>query len=258
MESIPQASGIYQILCVPTGKIYIGSAVNLRKRWRNHCYLLDGKGKRPHHNIHLQRAWDKYGADAFTFTVIELAEPNRLIEREQFYLDSLTPYVDGNGYNVCTTAGSILGVKRSPEFRAALSERQKVLMNTPAKRAESSRIHKGKKPSPESIEKFKSWRREHPVTDEWKRQHSARMKGRPAPNIGKKPSAETRAKWSKQRKGRVGFVRSYIVTSPDGVELPVVNMAAFCREHGLTCSAMCQVARGVWRAHKGWGCRYAD
>jgi group I intron endonuclease len=41
---LPRASGIYQIRCIPTGKIYVGSAVNLRKRWDQHHRSLR-KGK---------------------------------------------------------------------------------------------------------------------------------------------------------------------------------------------------------------------
>jgi group I intron endonuclease len=56
--AIPRASGVYQILCKPTGKIYVGSAVNLRGRWLNHRSSLRC-GKHP--NIVLQRAWNKDG-----------------------------------------------------------------------------------------------------------------------------------------------------------------------------------------------------
>jgi hypothetical protein len=36
MSDVPRTSGIYQIRCVPTGKIYVGGAVNLRARWYEH------------------------------------------------------------------------------------------------------------------------------------------------------------------------------------------------------------------------------
>lgn len=59
-------SGIYQILCKPTGKVYIGSAVWIAKRKRHHREaLLAGK----HHSQYLQKAWDKYGPEAFEFSI---------------------------------------------------------------------------------------------------------------------------------------------------------------------------------------------
>ena len=36
MESIPKKSGIYQIRNLVNGKIYVGSAVNLRARMQSH------------------------------------------------------------------------------------------------------------------------------------------------------------------------------------------------------------------------------
>ena len=64
-----RSSGIYTIICKTTGKYYIGSAVWIRKRWRNHREDLR-KGK--HHNLYLQRAWNKYGEDNFDFIVFSL------------------------------------------------------------------------------------------------------------------------------------------------------------------------------------------
>ncbi len=35
-REIPDTSGVYQIRCKSNGKIYVGSAVNLRARWDTH------------------------------------------------------------------------------------------------------------------------------------------------------------------------------------------------------------------------------
>lgn len=111
---IPQSSGIYEIVCKVNGRRYVGSAVNLDKRWRLHYRQLnDGV----HYNQHLQRAWNKYGPGAFFFKVVEHVEDSdTLIQREQFYIDSTSPE-----FNICPTAGSQKGRKASPELRAKLS-----------------------------------------------------------------------------------------------------------------------------------------
>ncbi len=68
---LPRSSGVYQIRCVPTGKIYIGSAVDLKARWDGHRRRLR---RGVHHNAHLQYAWDKYGEASFEFSVLEYAD----------------------------------------------------------------------------------------------------------------------------------------------------------------------------------------
>src|ERR1051325_9566480 len=79
-HALPRSSGVYRILCMATGQIYVGSAVNLRERWSEHrAKLLRSK----HHNAPLQRAWTHYGEESFEFSILELVEAARLIEVEQ-------------------------------------------------------------------------------------------------------------------------------------------------------------------------------
>jgi group I intron endonuclease len=76
--------GIYRIKNLVNDKCYYGSSKNIEKRWRIHKNHLNG-GK--HHNIPLQRAWNKYGENNFSFEVIEECNETILLEREQHYLD---------------------------------------------------------------------------------------------------------------------------------------------------------------------------
>lgn len=102
MSKITTQSGIYKIRNSITFDFYIGSASNLRQRWYNHRNAL---GTNRHINQHLQRAWNKYGADAFEFIIVELCAKNKLLEREQFYIDSETP-----AYNISKVASSPSGI----------------------------------------------------------------------------------------------------------------------------------------------------
>lgn len=116
------ASGIYQIVNIIDGKSYVGSAIDTRKRWWEHLCLLR---KRSHHSIKLQRAWDKYGESRFQFVVLEqVDEPKLLVMREQFWIDEKRAATT-LGYNICPTAGSHLGLKRSAETCARISESKK-------------------------------------------------------------------------------------------------------------------------------------
>jgi len=114
MESIPSAPGIYAIVNQTNQHRYVGSAKNLLKRQQHHLRdLATGKHKNPH----LQRAYDLYGTDAFSFVVLECVEhESDLLTREQFYIDTLNPE-----YNIARTAGSNLGRTYTPETRTRMS-----------------------------------------------------------------------------------------------------------------------------------------
>lgn len=103
-------SGVYSITNLVNGNKYIGSAVNISRRWREHKKMLS---KNVHHSGYLQNAWNKYGAENFEFTVIEYCEADYLIRCEQFYIDCEKP-----AYNMSPTAGSNLGIKFSDAARA--------------------------------------------------------------------------------------------------------------------------------------------
>ncbi len=114
-------SGIYLIRCLANDKVYVGSAVVIARRWRLHRFNL-GKGN--HHSRYLQRAWNKYGADAFLWEVLEAVEPARLVEREQCYIDQFQSANPRHGFNSSPTAGSCLGIKHGPhsaEWKAKIA-----------------------------------------------------------------------------------------------------------------------------------------
>ena len=63
------SKGVYKITCKSTGRYYIGATTDsFRKRWCKHLGALRW-GK--HHNIRLQRAFDKYTEEDFVFSIVE-------------------------------------------------------------------------------------------------------------------------------------------------------------------------------------------
>lgn len=146
--------GIYRIRNSQNEKIYVGSAAELRKRWRTHKSRLE---RGVHHSPKLQAAWKKYGAEAFVFEVIEYVEPAQLRRREQYYLDTLQPF-----YNISPTAGR---VTFTDEARARISNSLKAQGIKPPSRkgvkaGSYSEEHRGKisaaltgiKRTPEQVE----------------------------------------------------------------------------------------------------------
>jgi len=112
-------SGIYKITNLINGKIYIGSTCNFKDRKSKH--------KRVKSNTMISRAIFKYGWDNFTFDIIEYCDKDILIEREQFYLDTLEPFKENNGYNIlrnCTSNGW-RGHQHTDETKKIMSEKKK-------------------------------------------------------------------------------------------------------------------------------------
>jgi group I intron endonuclease len=112
-------SGIYQIRNITNDKIYIGSAVNIKNRWKTHKSDLN---LNKHHSPYLQRAWDKHGVENFEFGVLELVDSKEnLLTREQFWMDKTNCYDPKIGYNLSKYAGSRLGVKATEETKKKMS-----------------------------------------------------------------------------------------------------------------------------------------
>jgi group I intron endonuclease len=110
-----QLCGIYKITNTVTNKIYIGSSSHISRRWNTHKRELSNK---THSNKKLQRAWNKYGSEIFIFSIIEECEKNKLVEKEQNYINMLKPE-----YNTLKTAYSALGHTLSDEAKQKIREK---------------------------------------------------------------------------------------------------------------------------------------
>ena len=114
-------SGVYQIRNLINNKVYVGSAVDINRRKREH-YTQLSKGK--HCNQKLQNAYNKYGVENFSFEIVEsVKDLQQLISQEQYYIDKFNAV--NEGYNICPIAGNTLGVYPSNESRQKMSEAHK-------------------------------------------------------------------------------------------------------------------------------------
>src|SRR5580692_379913 len=112
-------SGIYVIINMIANRVYVGSAVLISKRWKEHRRHL---GRGTHSSNRLQNSWNKYGEDAFSFYLVEpVADKNHLIEREQIWINGLMAADPHIGYNLRELAGSMLGYKHSAETRSKMA-----------------------------------------------------------------------------------------------------------------------------------------
>lgn len=95
---------LYEIKNVINNWRYIGCTQNWRDRKQEHIRTLN---QNTHCNIHLQRAWNKYGSDKFIFSIIETASTveqmfNRELELIAENLDLYNISKGGNGGDMIT------------------------------------------------------------------------------------------------------------------------------------------------------------
>jgi group I intron endonuclease len=88
-------SGIYKIINKVNNKYYVGSSRNIKNRWNTHKQSLKNQS---HHNEYLQRAWNKYGENAFDFLIEKEVLEDKLFEVEQEYLNEAK--INSNSYNL--------------------------------------------------------------------------------------------------------------------------------------------------------------
>jgi group I intron endonuclease len=215
-------SGIYAITNSVNGKVYIGSAVDIRRRWSQHLHKLR-RGN--HDNPHLQASWTAYGSDAFLFERIELVQPEQLIEAETRWILHFESQDPEKGYNFKQPLTGSHGRRKTEAQRRLVSlslTGRKQSQETKDKRAES---HRGRKNSPETIEKM--------------------------------CESQKRA-WTKQQ-GRHQFreaqlravARSFKITDPQGQTQVVVNLKEWCRLNGFIYNSVQSAIRRS-SPHKEW------
>lgn len=211
-------AGIYEIVNSVNGKRYIGSAVNVARRIKEHSSrLICGE----HGNRHLQRGWLKYGKDNFTFRKLLICAPRNLLMYEQRLIDALNPE-----YNICKRAGSLLGhswtdesrkkmfgnkngIGNSGRSRILLSDNEKIILS---KRMKGNKYALGRKKSKDEIaaisQRMKGNRYRLGDTPTQARKDAQRqfMLGN-SYALGYRHTPETKALYSATRKGKVGALK---------------------------------------------------
>lgn len=113
----PNAAGVYRITHIPTGRCYIGSSVNLRKRIDFHKYRLRVGTSEVRA---LQDAYNADGPQSVRYELIELCDATCTREREQHYFD-----VEKPEFNRTHDALRGTGVEVPPEARAQRAQAQR-------------------------------------------------------------------------------------------------------------------------------------
>lgn len=80
-------SGIYRITQEDTGRVYVGSSIDIQNRWKQHINQLR---QRTHVNKKMQVDANEYGIESFQFDILELVETDNILldKRERFWQDT--------------------------------------------------------------------------------------------------------------------------------------------------------------------------
>lgn len=147
--------GIYKIENLINGRIYIGSAINVKTRWNCHLYRLR---KGTHHNQYLLADYRKCGEEAFSFSIIVECSKDILLMEEQKLIDK--HYDDQKMcYNLRKVAKNNTGYKASEE----------------TKKKQSNAL-KGKAPSPQTVEASKKFHTGRSWEEKYGKEQADKMK----------------------------------------------------------------------------------
>ena len=146
-RDISALAGVYVIINLVTGDLYVGSGFTGRLAVRYYKHLISGNG-----SSIVWAAVQKYGLENFAFTLVHIApsivklEDNKeLMERETYFITTLEPK-----YNIAKLAGNTFGVLHTEATREKLrssytSERREMIGN----------LNRGKKLSPTTRAKIR-------------------------------------------------------------------------------------------------------
>lgn len=140
-----KVSGVYLITCTVNSKKYIGCSKDIHTRMKDHRRML---ARNNHINVKLQRAWNKYGAEAFVFSILlktetPFEEERRLIAEYKTFGDTgynLTPGGEGVGAD-----SPLLVIKREKTKKERLTDAQRQMFRNNAIRQNQNKTPEERK-----------------------------------------------------------------------------------------------------------------
>ena len=231
-------SGVYKILNLLNGRVYIGSTINFRKRYNHHFYFLNAN---KHRNQFLQNDFNKCGVENFIFEILEISDRNEICSREQIWLDQ---YFDHQKqcYNINPKADSRLGIKLSENTKKTIGDLARKRMLDPNTRQKLINSAKEYWSEPKNCKKMSELHQGMKHSEETKQKISLVQKKRFSnPNEIKKYQNY----WKSLEK-------EYSLIAPTGEIFIGQNLAKFCSEQNLNYGHMVQVNLGKVKSYKKW------
>jgi len=149
---LPTCAGVYLISDIKTGKFYVGSSINMRRRITQHVYSFS---RNKHSNPIMQAIWnnDSSRLNFLCLETVENADKESLLRAEQKHLDASGVGKNPLCMNILLIANSHLGVKRRPDSIEKLRKIHLGRVISEETRLKQRMAKLGKKQSPELIKK---------------------------------------------------------------------------------------------------------
>ena len=229
--------GVYAIVNKVNGRVYVGSTTrSLKRRWIEH--RRDLRYAR-HPNRYLQFSWNKHGEEAFLFVIlVRTRGVDEAIKLEQEWLDFFR--FGGEVYNFGKVA-------KCPMQGLAVSDETKRKLSLANKGRVFSEEHKRR------ISQAKTGTVRAPLSEERKQQLSRLNKGKQLSEEHKRKIAESvKRSWSfRERTSAAARPYPSFYNVRTGECIPAgVNLAALCRQRGLSYTTMKKVRTG--KSCNGW------
>ena len=287
-EKHSKESGIYKATCTTNGKFYIGSCANFKKRIYQHEYSLNNGN---HGNLKFQNNWNKYGAAAFVWEILEIMPNSTELERqlrEQWYLDTLwcesilnirkttdkVTYRKSVGEEVreaqrqrAKTDPRVVATQFKPGHKA-LKGKENPLFGRPGANLGKplSEGHKKKIGEANKKKTKEVWQRpghtekmslahkgQHSsIATEFKSGKEHPYYGKTSPMKGKKHSDEFKKNRSESLKKKIDNI---CLVAPNGeIYHEIHGIGEFAEKHGLNSYYLSLLIRGMKKSYKGWTC----
>lgn len=212
-------SGIYCIENTVNKKKYIGQSKHVKERWYKHKNELNNN---MHYNDYLQNSWNKYGADNFSFYVLEYCPEDLLDEKEIYYIELYDTMCRDSGYNL-KSGGQKTSNSYSEETRKKLSDSIKKSYSVPG-RKELQRIN---------------------AINQWKDPEiKKKICGKNNSMYGKHHTEEAKRKIGEARKGKPGPRRNRTPVFCEELNKEFMDATTAGKELNLDSSAILKVCQG--------------
>lgn len=267
--------GVYKITNTKNGHIYIGQSANIEQRFIRHRWEL--KHNR-HTNLYLQRDWNTYGPEVFTYSVIEECDDDQRLLRESYWISYYGGITGMILYNMLSSEDGHIEETRLRISNTLVTRYQH--MDHPTKgrvvsqeeRIRMSTSRRGRKHSAETIEKIRQGNLGKHLSEETKEKLRQSRLGKPGPTLGKPLSDEHKAKLREARLGKkmsAEFCKQqserqfnrpgrYIIQmSKSGDYISVYDsLAKANRATGINTACICETCRGKQKSAGGFVWRY--
>ena len=193
--------GIYKITS-PSGRIYIGQSVDIKKRFSYY------KGVHCKYQKRLLNSIKKYGFDKHKFEVIKECLPQELNELEKYYIDIFKTFNSHNGLNLLNGGNDRIFSDETKNKISDTLKRKKVNVGKVVSeytREKMRQARLGKKHSPDVIEKMSLAKKGEKHNMFGSKKSDATKEKISAAHTGKKLSLKTRNKMKLRTGDKNGF-----------------------------------------------------